>query len=425
MSQTTPQLNPSSRSQTRRMARALALVYAGLIIYGSLYPFTGWIMPSQPIVSFLFTPVPAHNSGADLLTNLLAYAPLGMLLVGCFGRSASTLAILLATLLGGSLSFLLECTQSLLPSRTSSKVDLLMNLTGTIAGAVIGLAWYRDNPLRNNLRQVRAEWFEAGVAINIALCSALLWAASQLSPFVPSMDVSTIWSSLAPLRAGIREPAALSWMKIATYTFNLAGIGLLLGIVARPGRRMRLMFFALAALVLLAKPLIVTRQLGLEPLIGLGIAGMLLLLTPRKKAVETLVSMALILGGFIAAELSVSAGGGFHAFNWIPFDGQLDNTVSGFGSILDTVWPFVTLAGLTILGFGRRRGPMIYLGAALLGLTFAFERLQTGIEGRYGDITTVLVAALAWIVPWVYLFVSQPAPTPSRRSRGNRTMQYV
>src|ERR1035437_1837347 len=57
----------------------LGFFYFLLIIYGSLFPLTGWQAPlswSNPIMS----PWPTHASRADILVNLLAYFPLGLLL---------------------------------------------------------------------------------------------------------------------------------------------------------------------------------------------------------------------------------------------------------------------------------------------------------------------------------------------------------
>jgi hypothetical protein len=372
------------------------------------------------MLSFLTDPVPAHISRADLLTNLLAYIPLGYLLVAAIGLRWAAGSVVIAILFGSTLSFAVESTQAFLPSRTSSKIDLLTNIAGTLLGALIGLAFRSENALRANLRRLRGAWFDPGEPVNIALWAALLWTGSQLSPFVPSMDVSSIREGLSPLKDGILHTNSLSFFKVATYACDLAGLGLLISVVGRQHRRMRLAFLALSAIVLCFKPLIVTRQLGLESVCGLGIAAVLLLAIPRVKAVQTLFAMAFILVGFSTSELSAVPGGGWHTFNWVPFAGQLDETVSGFASILEAAWPFVALASLSILGFGRKRAPMLYLGGSLMAIVFGLEWIQTGIEGRYGDVTTVLLAALSWICPWIYVFISQPTPTyaaPSGRRR--------
>lgn len=407
-----------STANRRGLLFLLAMLYSILVVYGSLYPFSGWADPHISPFSFLGAPVPEHLSRADLLTNFLAYLPLGVLLTMAFRISSVITSVAICTAIGSALSFTMESIQTFLPSRTSSKVDFLVNIAGTAAGALIGLAFRETSMLRINLRQARDAWFEKGAAVDVALLAAAVWAGSQLSPFVPSMDVSSIADGLRPLRMAFLLPGSLSLAKTAAYALNIAGLGLLVSVAARRSATARLWFVGFAGAVLLIKPMIVTRQLAPESLCGLAAAFILLLFLPRQRASSTLLAMALLLFGYLLAELAPSpAGGGLHTFNWIPFAGQLDETVSGFGSILDTVWPFVALASLSMLGFGRKRGPMIVLGSLLVAFVFACEWMQTSIAGRYGDITPVLLTAVSWSITWTYFFVSEPAPAKTRGTR--------
>ena len=57
-----------------------ALAYAALIAYGSLYPFSGWTARGVELFAFLVPHWSAHLSRADVVTNVLAYMPLGLLL---------------------------------------------------------------------------------------------------------------------------------------------------------------------------------------------------------------------------------------------------------------------------------------------------------------------------------------------------------
>ena len=207
--------------------------------------------------------------------------------------------------------------------------------------------------------------------------------------------------ALAPIW---RSQSAFSLFKVASYGMNLAGIGLMMAVVGRSERRIKSAFVFCVMLVLLLKPFIVTRQLSREALFGLVFAGLLLSILPNRKPLQVLLAMLFIFGGFIVAELT-PAGGSFHPFNWIPFAGQIDDTVGGFGSILDGVWPFVALAGLTILGFGVRRKPMLWSGGALLIGVFALEWMQQSVPGRYGDVTVLILAAIGWTVPWLFVSV--------------------
>ena len=58
----------------------LALVYAGLIVYASLYPFAHWRDQGMAIGLFLTAPLPHYWTGFDVVSNVLGYMPLGFLL---------------------------------------------------------------------------------------------------------------------------------------------------------------------------------------------------------------------------------------------------------------------------------------------------------------------------------------------------------
>ena len=87
----------------------LALVYIGLIVYASLYPFVDWRDQGVPAWDFLLSPWPKYWTGFDLLTNVVGYAPLGFFLalsaLRLHWRGSATLW---ATLLGALLSLLME-----------------------------------------------------------------------------------------------------------------------------------------------------------------------------------------------------------------------------------------------------------------------------------------------------------------------------
>jgi VanZ family protein len=384
------------------------LFYTALIVYGSLYPLTGWTVPHEPLFSFLTAAIPTHISRADVLTNVLAYIPLGILLVWTFHLAGKFSSITAVTLVGGLLSLSMESVQMFLPSRTASNIDLLTNIIGTSLGACMGFALRPHSALMLRIKGLRDEWFAAGRGVDIGLCAVFLWALSQLSPFVPSMDISSIRDGLKPVWYSLNALGAFSFFNMLPYTLNVAGLTLLIGTVARPRRPAMLMFLYFAAAVLCIKPFIVSRQLSLEAVCGLVVAAILLMLAPKKPALRAVLSMVCIFAGFTVAELS-SGVGGLHSFNWVPFAGQIDNTVSGFGSILEGTWPFAALACLTVLGFGRKLLPMIWVGGVVLAVAFALEWEQQQIPGRYGDVTTVILAGMGWILSCLYVMVDQGA----------------
>ena len=51
----------------------LALVYMGLIVYASLYPFTDWRDLGLAPWAYLIAPWPRYWTGFDLVSNVLGY----------------------------------------------------------------------------------------------------------------------------------------------------------------------------------------------------------------------------------------------------------------------------------------------------------------------------------------------------------------
>lgn len=130
----------SSASRPYPLALVLVLLYAALVVYASLYPFSGWRYQGVALWAFLFAPWPAHWTGFDVAANLLAYVPLGLLLTLAVARSGSTrLAASVGLLLPCLLSLALESAQGLLVQhRVPSQVDWLLNTAGAALG--VGLA---------------------------------------------------------------------------------------------------------------------------------------------------------------------------------------------------------------------------------------------------------------------------------------------
>jgi VanZ family protein len=119
------------------LSRYLALAWCGLVVYGSLHPFTGWRDTGVSPIAFLEGGWPRYWTVFDLLANVAVYLPLGFFLT----LALSTLpgrfsALALAVVLGGGVSFGLETLQTWLPSRVPSNLDLACNTLGALLGAL-------------------------------------------------------------------------------------------------------------------------------------------------------------------------------------------------------------------------------------------------------------------------------------------------
>lgn len=119
------------------LARYLALAWLGLVVYGSLHPFSGWLDKGISPFAYLNGGWPRYWTVFDLAANVAVYVPLGFFLTLALYRlpgryTAPVLAVLLAT----AVSFALETVQNWLPSRVPSNVDLACNAIGGLFGAV-------------------------------------------------------------------------------------------------------------------------------------------------------------------------------------------------------------------------------------------------------------------------------------------------
>jgi VanZ family protein len=140
----------------------LALAWAVLVVYASLYPFSGWRAQPGPFdLGFLLLPWPRWIDRFDTAANLAAYVPMGTLVFAAAVRSgaSSRRSVWLALAISAVLSYLLEMLQHLLPQRVPSRLDWLLNTAG--AG-------------------LRERWFAH--ASPTALTLLLLWPAGLLFP---------------------------------------------------------------------------------------------------------------------------------------------------------------------------------------------------------------------------------------------------
>lgn len=119
------------------LARYLALAWCGLVVYGSLHPFSGWRDTGIHWAAFLDAGWPRYWTYFDLLANLAVYLPAGFFLTLALAQLRwRWLAVLLAVMLGAALSLSLETLQNWLPSRVPSSLDLASNTLGALLGAL-------------------------------------------------------------------------------------------------------------------------------------------------------------------------------------------------------------------------------------------------------------------------------------------------
>lgn len=239
-------------------ALPLALLYAALVVYASLFPFSGWHDQGIAAWAYLQAPWPQYWTRFDLFTNFVGYAPFGFLLALALAHWLRPgLALLLAVLLALLLSFCMECLQSYLPLRVASNVDFAFNVGGALAGALVAaLALHYGLVARWHRWRVR--WFaphSRGALVLLAL-----WPVGLLSPTsvaygmgrvlerledgVAALLEGTAFLELMPMREFELQP--LLYSTEAWVVALGALVPCLLGFAVIPQRRRRLVFAALA-----------------------------------------------------------------------------------------------------------------------------------------------------------------------------------
>ncbi|NHZ97221.1 VanZ family protein [Massilia sp. CCM 8734] len=382
--------------------RRLVLVFLVLIVYGSLYPFSGWSEPIAPLFGFLFAS-PARVEKADLVQNVLAYMPFGLFMVAWLMRGTRFhVALVTAAVAGGVLSLSMEAIQQFLPSRDASRIDLALNIFGSVAGGLLASLLHGHTLAGPRLVAVRAHWLRSGTLPNLGLATLALWALSQTSPLVPTFDMGQVRHGLALLYRSLRAPETMQVAQLLTYACYLAGLGLLARTVTREDKPALLLFGSLVACVLVLKIIIEGRQLSLEAVAGAFAAWMFLLVAGRLRQ-GAWMGIALIGAAFVISELAPGPDGMVYGFNWIPLVGQM-RSLSGLQNILEIFWPFFAIAYFARLStpIGRRQ-PVVVIGTvAIAAAVFWLEWSQQGLPGRFGDITQVLLACAGWMIPWMF-----------------------
>jgi len=248
----------------RSSAGPLAAMYTALIVYASLYPFSGWQTPGVSIWAFLGLHFPYWWTRFDLVSNLLGYLPLGTLLFGALVRSGlrSSRAAAITVAAGALLSFTMETLQNFLPQRVPSNVDLALNIAGTLCGALLGMALHALGWLQR-WQAVRERWFIDHSAGGLVLL--VLWPVGLLFPAPVPFGLGQVWPRLRDAATSwLQDSAAAPWFdawlqgdgdasslsppsELVAVALGLAAPCLVAYAISRPGwRRMLLALGAVA-----------------------------------------------------------------------------------------------------------------------------------------------------------------------------------
>lgn len=166
----------------RSSATWLALAYALLVLYASLYPFEGWRWPpGRTALELLVLPEAIHQDTFDRWSNGLGYLPLALLTALALLRSGwrARVAVPLSVLLSALLSYGCEWLQNFVPERVPTRGDFVLNSAGAAAGAL--LAWgLQASGWVDRWSRLRQRWFTGDAAYALALLA--LWPLGLLFP---------------------------------------------------------------------------------------------------------------------------------------------------------------------------------------------------------------------------------------------------
>ena len=198
----------------------LSQAYVALIVYASLYPFTGWRAQGVAPWAYLWSPLPRYWTGFDVAANAVGYGPLGFLLVLSLlrrgGQSAQPIsrmgAVSISILAAALLAFLMECMQSYLPSRVPSNVDFALNTLGAALGALLAAGLERIGAI-DRWSRFRVRWFVEEARGALVLLA--LWPFALLFPAAVPLGLGQVFERLeTALAEWLLDTPFLEWLPV-------------------------------------------------------------------------------------------------------------------------------------------------------------------------------------------------------------------
>jgi VanZ family protein len=337
------------------LARYLALAWLGLVIYGSLHPFSGWRDTGISPFAFLEGAWPRYWTAFDLVTNVAVYLPLGFFLTLAFNRVPGRFtAPVLAVVLAAALSFGLEALQTWLPSRVPSNVDLASNACGGLLGALAATAVGPRIFVRIAAWQHRLVAPVTHAELGLTLLG--LWLFVPLSPETLLFGAGDLRQPLG--LAGAVPFAAESFVVIEASVTALNALAV--GLIVRMLCARRLVAWLAVPLFLLLG--LAIRTLGTAILIGPGEAlawltpgaqgglllatGMLVLTLPLPSVAGLMIAALALMAGTVLVNLappnpySLAALATWRQGHFLNFN--------GLTRLVGILWPFLTLPFLLL-----------------------------------------------------------------------------
>jgi hypothetical protein len=354
-----------------------------LILYGTLFPFSivdtahaGDILP-RLIASV------AHLPGrGDALSNVVLFLPFGFFgMQAVLPRVPRVARLVVICVLGGALSFFIECTQTFIAGRDTSVFDLVLNTFGTFAGACAGwVDWHR----RLGSGFARASGSDRPPSL-FPLLMLGAWLGLRLFPYVPTLDFQHVKDAIKPLLTGAIVP-----VDVLRYFVVCLVVGRLLQAFLTPTRALLAMPLLVLG-VIAAKPFLMTRELNLSEIIGTAAAvatwiAVLARLPYRTSLLAAALAVVIVVQGLMPFSFT-----GGHGFSFVPFKGFEGGSMAvNLQSFLEKIFLYGSLIWLLVES-KVRIGFATVMTAVLLTMV---ELMQTNLAGRVSEITEPLLAVI-------------------------------
>ena len=169
-------------AHTVRLARILAVAYLLVIVYASLQPFRDWRTPPEEILHFLTAPWPRFITLQDVMVNVGAYVPLGLLLSIGFGARYGPARGAAAAASAALLSLIMELAADVSSHPQRFPRGSPANSLGALVGAMAGPLLAPSRVLGAGLHAMRHRLFQEGMTADVGFVIVVLWLVTQFHP---------------------------------------------------------------------------------------------------------------------------------------------------------------------------------------------------------------------------------------------------
>lgn len=354
----------------------MAAAIAGMVVYGSLYPFDFYARGSLPeALRALLDTWRTGGSRTDAVANVLLYLPLAFCAAQSLAARVRLRHVLLVFAACAALSATLELTQFYDRGRDSTLSDVYCNALGALLGAAAA-STVRFTTGEFLLGRWKAPPFPVFLLLS--------WLAYRLYPYVPAADLHKYWTAVKPLLYA----ADLPWRDFYGHTVIWLAVALLLEDIAGPERR-RWVFFLFLPIVFFLRVVIVDIQLSRAEVAGAALAlplwlGPISQWRARAALVALLFTVVVILQSLEPFTFQPIP----RPFGWVPFRSFLQGSLSvNICAFAEKCFTYGALLWLL-----RRAGLALPFATVCGGtLVFCLRRVQVYLPGRSAEITDLLL----------------------------------